>query len=312
MTNLSSSIDSVPPSPTPDVHYHTCPKCSLPIGCTKRNERHYPTEKYITKNNEIYHLTCMTASSQHEASSSKTKKNLTQTFQNILHESSQTTNPLTTSSHQTLISSDLIDSFFSTTTNTNPITNQPPTTNTLDTSSLNLNKTSNINQSENTPNKPPSQSYSSVLKPKSNPTYDWVANFPITEEMQPNKKLQTSFSLQLFTFLKKFLYDFYPGKKIKPATATQPALKASFYYIIRIMAGQCPEFLTDLIYNSNPNIDKSATIPFDLLESTLKNLLLKFTTVLFTKLNYLEIFASPVTIPPYTAHNHLQLCLNLA
>jgi hypothetical protein len=63
MTNLSSSIDSVPPSPTPDVHYHTCPKCSLPIGCTKRNERHYPTEKYISKNNEIYHLTCMTASS---------------------------------------------------------------------------------------------------------------------------------------------------------------------------------------------------------------------------------------------------------
>jgi hypothetical protein len=130
--------------------------------------------------------------------------------------------------------------------------------------------------------------------------------------MQPNKKLQTSFSLQLFTFLKKFLYDFYPGKEIKPATATQLALKASFYYIIRIMAGQRPEFLTDLIYNSNPNIDKSATIPFELLESTLKNLILKFTTILFTKLNYLEIFASPVTIPPYTAHNRLQLCLNLA
>jgi hypothetical protein len=78
------------------------------------------------------------------------------------------------------------------------------------------------------------------------------------------------------------------------------------------MAGQRPEFLTDLIYNSNPNIDKSATIPFDLLESTFKNLILKFTTILFTKLNYLEIFASPVTVPPYTAHNHLQLCLNLA
>jgi hypothetical protein len=180
----------------------------------------------------------MTASSQHEASSSKTKKNLTQTFQNILHESSQTTNPLTASSHQTSTSSDLIDSFFSTTTNTNINPNQPPVTNTLDTSNLNLNKTNNTNQSENTPNKSSSQSYSSVLKPKSNPTYDWIANFPITEEMQPNKKLQISFSLQLFTFLKKFLYDFYPGKEIKPATATQPALKASFYYIICIIAGQ--------------------------------------------------------------------------
>jgi len=129
--------------------------------------------------------------------------------------------------------------------------------------------------------------------------------------MQPNKKLQTSFSLQLFTFLKKFLYDFYPGKEIKPATSIQPALKALFYYIIRIMAGQQPEFLTDLIYSSNPTIDKSATIPFSLLESTLKNLLLKFTTILFTKLKYLKIFASPVTILLYTAHNHLQLYLNL-
>jgi len=63
ITNISSSTSSVPPSSTPDVHYHTCPKYSLPIDCTKRNECHYPTEKYVTKNNEVYHLTCMTASS---------------------------------------------------------------------------------------------------------------------------------------------------------------------------------------------------------------------------------------------------------
>jgi hypothetical protein len=127
MSDLSSSNNSIPPSPTPDVHYHTCPKCSIPIGCTKRNERHYPTEKYVTKNNEVYHLACMTASSQHEASSSQTKKNLTQTFQNILTESSQTTNPNITSS----TTSDLIDSFFSTTNNTNSITNQPPANSTI-------------------------------------------------------------------------------------------------------------------------------------------------------------------------------------
>ena len=100
MTNLSSSTDRVPPSPTPDIHYHTCPKCFLPIGCTKRNEHHYPNEKYVTKNNEVYHLACMTASSQHEASSSQTKKNLTQTFQNILNETSQTTNPPIASFYQ--------------------------------------------------------------------------------------------------------------------------------------------------------------------------------------------------------------------
>ena len=124
MSNLSFSTDSVPPSPTPDVHYYTCPKCTVPIGCTKRNECHYLTEKYVTKNNEVYHLTCMTASSQHEASSSQTKKNLTQTFQNILLESDQTSNSKTNFTHQTSsTASNFIDSFFSTVTTTNLIFN---------------------------------------------------------------------------------------------------------------------------------------------------------------------------------------------
>jgi len=163
----------------------------------------------------------MTASSQHEASSSQTKKNLTQTFQNILTESNQTANPNINLSNQTTsTTSDLIDSFFAPTTHTNPISNQPPIINISDNSNLNLNNSSNTNQSDSTSNKPPLQTYSSVVKPKSNPTYDWLANFPITEEMQSNKKLQTAFSLQLFTFFKKFLYDFYSGKEIKPATST--------------------------------------------------------------------------------------------
>ena len=80
MSDLSSSNNSIPPSSTPDVHYHTCLKCFIPIGCTKKNECYYPTEKYVTKNNEVYHLACMTASSQHEANYSQTKKNLTQIF----------------------------------------------------------------------------------------------------------------------------------------------------------------------------------------------------------------------------------------
>ena len=44
------------------------------------------------------------------------------------------------------------------------------------------------------------------------------------------------------------------------------------------MAGQRPEFLTKLIYQANPDINSNATIYFDLLESTLKDLLVKFTT----------------------------------
>ena len=63
------------------------------------------------------------------------------------------------------------------------------------------------------------------------------------------------------------------------------------------MADQRPEFLTKLIFQCNPTIDKAATIPFEILESTLKKLILKFTTILFTKLNYAEIFASLATIP---------------
>ena len=78
------------------------------------------------------------------------------------------------------------------------------------------------------------------------------------------------------------------------------------------MAGQRPEFLTELIYQANPDINPNTTIYFDLIESTLKNLLLKFTTILFTKMNYGEIFASPITIPPHKIQNHLQICLNMA
>ena len=130
--------------------------------------------------------------------------------------------------------------------------------------------------------------------------------------MKPNNKLQTPLSKQLFDFLKTNLHDFIPGKEIKPATKTKKVLKASFYQIIRNMARQWPKFLTDLIFQSNPNIDKNATIPFDVLESMMKKLILKFTTILFTKLNYAEIFASPYTIPPYKTNGRLQFCMNLA
>ena len=78
------------------------------------------------------------------------------------------------------------------------------------------------------------------------------------------------------------------------------------------MARQWPKFLTDLIFQSNPNINQNTTILFDILESMLKKLILKFTTILFTKLNYAEIFTSLYIIPPYKTNGRLQFCINLA
>jgi hypothetical protein len=78
------------------------------------------------------------------------------------------------------------------------------------------------------------------------------------------------------------------------------------------MAGLRPKILTNLIYQGNSSISTNATIPFKTLETTLKNLILQFTTTLFTKLNYAEIFASQTTIPPYNILNRTRLCLNLA
>jgi hypothetical protein len=78
------------------------------------------------------------------------------------------------------------------------------------------------------------------------------------------------------------------------------------------MAGARPQFLMDLIQQHNADNNKSATIPFNILEETLKKLIYTFTTVFFTKLNYPEIFASPATIPPIQTHNRLQFCINLA
>jgi hypothetical protein len=165
------------------------------------------------------------------------------------------------------------------------------------------------NQDDNSNNTPITQTEPQV---STKILFDWFKNFPITEEMEKTDKLQTPLSFQLFELLKNNLHDFIPGKEIKPATDNRKALKTSFYHIIRKIAGQRPKFLTDLIYNSNPTISKEATIPFNTLESTLKKLILKFTTILFTKMNYSKIFASSLTIPPYTNKNRTQFCLNIA
>ena len=40
--------------------------------------------------------------------------------------------------------------------------------------------------------------------------------------------------------------------------------------------------------------------------------MLKFTTILFIKLNYSKIFASLITIPLHKIENQLQICFNIA
>ena len=121
--------------------------------------------------------------------------------------------------------------------------------------------------------------------------------------MKADTKLQTTLSFDLFNFLKKYLHDFYPGKETKAATQTQKASKATFKQLIRIMASAHPKFLTDFIFKNNSTTDSNATIPFTILENILKKLIHKFTTILFTKLNYSKIFASELTIPPYKTKN---------
>lgn len=208
-----------------------------------------------------------------------------------------------------------------------PTINKPSTKNNT-TKSVDSNTTKSFNNTHSPANHPKSkenniQSTSTITpqlnpqpnpepKPKSNPSFDWITNFPITKEMEPNKKLQTKLSHQLFGFLKTHLYDFFPGREIKPTKPNQPIYRASFKHLLRHMAGLQPQFLTDIIFEYNPDISSDATIPFTYLETTLKTVIHQFTTVLFTKLNYKEIFASPVTVPPYKAQNRLQLCLNIA
>src|SRR6185295_20362992 len=51
------------------------------------------------------------------------------------------------------------------------------------------------------------KSYSQAARPKLNPSFDFLANFPVSKEMQKNTKLQTDISRKLFNFLKDHLYN---------------------------------------------------------------------------------------------------------
>ena len=201
-------------------------------------------------------------------------------------------------SHQTTLS----------TNNTNNNTNNNNSQNSSNDSNITNNNNNNNNDSNQTTATSPNQP-----KVKANPSFDWLFHFPITDEMKDKTKLETPMALQLFDFLKLHLYNFYPGKILKEANDKNLyPLRANFQYLIRTMAASQPKFLLDFIYSKNPDTNPKASINFTILETTLKNLIHKFTSILFTQFNYHEIFASALTVPPYKPENRIQFCLNLA
>ena len=138
--------------------------------------------------------------------------------------------------------------------------------------------------------------------------------------MKLYSKLNTPLTLKIFKFIQPYLKDFKPGQvrqqSNQQATTNTENLdqesKYSFKYLLRSLARQRPEFLTNFIYKANPEISRNIEIPFNTLYSTFVSLLGSFTEVLFTKLNYKQIFCSHTNIPPYTIPNHIRIALNFA
>ena len=65
-------------------------------------------------------------------------------------------------------------------------------------------------------------------KIKANPTFDWLANFPISDDMKDKSQLQTELSQKIFNFTKTYLFDFYPSTEIKPKPLNNLPLKLVF------------------------------------------------------------------------------------
>ena len=124
--------------------------------------------------------------------------------------------------------------------------------------------------------------------------------------------LNTPLAKNIFNFVKPDLINFRPGQILKKAKGEQPELRANFEYLIKTMAGKRSSFLTELIYKSNSQIHQNTTIPFKTLYTNFKLILTKFTTTLFTKLNYAKVLSLIEFIPPSTLQNHNQVALNLA
>jgi hypothetical protein len=78
------------------------------------------------------------------------------------------------------------------------------------------------------------------------------------------------------------------------------------------MALQKPKFITNLIWDHNPDITELVDIPFEIILETLKRSLEVMTTGLFVYSNYPKIFNSYLFIPPYSIKKRFQIIINLA
>jgi hypothetical protein len=336
--NIVESTEFVPPSPTTSkvftMHHHPCAKCAQLIDCKLVGTQHYLADDAMLFENDTCHKTCV--DNQLYAQQGSSTHRITTEYSENNNEEENTTantndndnmdlddnNNNSSSKHKQKQKQQ--DNPETTTDDTNQMTNlfagihfKPTTQEQKQQQQIAKQQQQQQRRKENLEQREKLrlQQQQQPLKEKedqSKPMFDWVKNYPITAEMEQNKKLNTDLSKQLFYFLKKHLSNFYPGKEIKPATSQRPPLKASFHYIIHVMASQKPEFLTELIYKANPEVTPNAPIPFTYLETTFKSLLTKFTTILFTKLNYIHIFESTATIPPLVPKYRLQFCLNLA
>ena len=141
---------------------------------------------------------------------------------------------------------------------------------------------------------------------------DWLQQYPISIQVQP--LLLSPIAIETLNYLKPILKEFYPGSTIQPTTEYKLGFKSSFNHLLITIAKNQPKFLTNYILNNNSHISNfnSTSIPFDILLSTLKELLSQLTTTIFCKLNYKALFNSRLFLPPYSIKKRFQIAINLA
>src|SRR6185437_389631 len=304
----------IPPSPTAntssssssDIHTHKCYKCNLQVYCQKKQDnKHYLHHDAIFYADQIYHKKCLNSAQSQQSNP------LTTTLQPLT-----STNSPTTSS---MMEIDPPPSPTTTTTQRQPQVQtqqvhqqQPPQQKTQTNQSEQQQQMQSSQQEQQYQQTQSTQQEQQQTSKNDSLGLDWFQLYPVIPDMEPYSRLNTLLSQQIFDFIKPFLINFKPGQISKQATDTQRASKYTFNYLLKQMAGQQPKFLSDLIYQHNPSIDRSITRPFEILFSTFKDILLQFTTTLFTKFNYPTIFTIYPSIPPYPTHNRNNIALNLA
>jgi len=193
INQISQTSDNIPPSPTPQLCQHTCPKCSKSITCRIYDNKHHPNESYILVDKKVYHTNCTaplpTSSSSLSTTSSlnisstipnleDSRKNLTSIFQNL-----QNTSQSSQENPQTTIFDSSIHTPSSAISTSTPLT-QPivfPTQSLANPlSNINTNKTFQTSETQSSVK----HTYSSKLKSQTNPLSSTLGPLTSTETLQ--------------------------------------------------------------------------------------------------------------------------------